>query len=158
MRSFPLLSVLLFALGLIACGKSYVYESETEIPNGVWGYRDTIDFKFEIKDTAALYNLYVDFDHADSYPSQNVYVKLYTRFPDGMRLSKVVSFDFFNAAGKPNGKCSGQDCSIDMLLQSNAFFNQAGEYVLTLEQYTRTEQLEGVKSVGFRLEKLDKKK
>ena len=90
---------LVFVLMLIlaSCGPGYLFEEEKTIVNGQWAYRDTLDFKFSVADTTALYNLYVNFAYADSFPNQNVYVKFHTRFPDGKRLSKPLSFDFLPA-------------------------------------------------------------
>ena len=99
----------------------------------------------------------MDFTHADSFPSQNLYVKFYTRFPDGKRLSVPLSFDFFDAQGNPTGKCSGGDCRTKIAIQQNAFFNKTGEYVLTLEQFGRRDPMPGVEAVGVTVEKTGKK-
>jgi gliding motility-associated lipoprotein GldH len=149
----------LFALvfSLAACGPDYHFEEEKNIPNEQWTYRDTLDFKFSITDTTALYNLEVEFAYADSFPNQNVYVKFHTRFPDGKRLSKPLSFDFFDAEGKPAGKCSGSSCQAQIPIQQNAFFEKAGEYTITLEQFGRRNPLPGIKSVGLSIEKIGKK-
>ncbi|MFN0035430.1 MAG: gliding motility lipoprotein GldH [Saprospiraceae bacterium] len=145
-------------LTLAACGPDYLFEEEKNIPNGQWAYRDTLDFKFAVTDTAALYNLSVDFVYADSFPTQNIYVKFHTRFPGGKRLSKPLSFDFFDPEGNPSGKCSGGECRAHIAIQQNAFFNHAGEYVITLEQFGRLDPMPGVKAVGLLVEKTGQKK
>lgn len=145
-------------IGLSACGPNYLFEEEKSIPNEQWSYQDTLDFKFSVSDTSLLYNLYVGFEYADTFPTQNIYVKLYTRFPDGKRLSKPISFDFFDPEGKPAGKCSGGGCSAQILIQQNAFFEKAGEYTITLEQFGRRDPIPGVKSVGLFVEKTALKK
>jgi gliding motility-associated lipoprotein GldH len=144
-------------LAINACEPGYFFEAEKNIPNGQWTYRDTLDFKFSVADTTVLYNLYLDFTHADSFPNQNLYVRLHTRFPDGRRLSKPISFDFFDAEGNPAGKCSGHACRAHIAIQQNAFFNQAGEYLLTLEQFTRRDSLAGLRAVGLAIEKSGKR-
>jgi gliding motility-associated lipoprotein GldH len=157
MKFLPIYLIVI-VLAMHACEPGYFFEEEKNIPNGQWTYRDTLDFKFAVADTTALYNLYLDFSHADSFPSQNLYVRLHTRFPDGRRLSKPISFDFFDAEGNPTGKCSGHACRAHIAIQQNAFFNQAGEYLLTLEQFTRRDSLEGLRSVGLAIEKTEKRK
>lgn len=154
----PFLAVVSSILTLVSCGPEYLFEEEKKIPNGQWAYRDTLDFKFEVADTTTLYNLHVDFVYADSFPNQNIYVKFHTRFPDGKRLSKPLSFDLFDPQGSPSGKCSGGECGAHIAIQQNAFFNQAGEYVITLEQYGRRDPISGVRSVGLSVEKTKKKK
>ncbi len=154
---FSLSFLIFIVLSLCACGPEYLFEAEKTIPNGQWAYRDTLDFKFTVSDTSALYNIHVDFVYADSFPSQNIYVKFYTRFPDGKRLSKPLSFDFFDPIGNPSGKCSGGSCSAQIPIQQNAFFEKAGEYTITLEQFGRQDPLPGLKTVGLAVEKAGKK-
>ncbi len=153
----PILFLTFIGLGLWSCGPSYLFQEEKNITNNQWAYRDTIDFKFKVPDTTALYNLYVDFEYADTFPHQNIYVKFYTRFPNGKRLAKPLSFDFFDPEGKSVGKCSGSTCRTQIAIQQNAFFEKAGEYTITLEQFGRIDPLPGIKSVGLSVEKAGKK-
>ncbi len=141
-----------------ACSDNTVFSAEKEFPNGQWAYRDTVDFKFQISDTTALCNMYLKFACADTFPNQNIYLKLYTSFPDGKRLSKVCSFDLFDAKGQSVGKCSSNRCEARLLLQENAYFNKAGDYTLTLEQFTRKSQLNGIFATGLEIEKTDQKR
>ncbi len=150
-------SFFILVLSLAACGPNYLFEEKKAIPNERWAYRDTLDFKFNVPDTTALYNLYVNFVYADSFPNQNIYVKFYTRFPEGKRLSKPLSFDFYDPIGNPAGKCSGGTCSAQIAIQQNAFFEEAGEYTITLEQFGRRDPLPGIKTVGLSVEKVGKK-
>jgi gliding motility-associated lipoprotein GldH len=147
------LGVITLAALLCACNDKVFYESTQDLQGSQWAYGDTLDFRFSIVDTTQLYDLYLHFAYVDSFPTQNVYLRLHTRFPDGKRPSKVKSFDLFDALGNPVGDCSGHRCKARLLLQDNAFFNQTGEYCLTLEQFTRTAQLGGISGAGLVLEK-----
>lgn len=139
--------------GIVSCEQNIFFSEKKEIPGGVWTYRDTLDFRFTVTDTAQLYDMYVDFEHADTFPNQNIYLKLYTRFPDGKRLSRARSFDLFDAQGESDGECSGGRCRVHSLLQNNAYFNRPGEYVITLEQFMRRDSLAGVTGVSLVIEK-----
>lgn len=154
----PLILFIFTALGLSSCGPDYLLNEEKDIANGQWTYRDTLDFKFNVRDTTALYNLTVRFGYADSFPNQNIYVNFHTRFPDGKRLSKPISFDFFDAVGAPAGECSGGKCQADIPIQQNAFFEKAGEYTITLEQFGRLDPMPGITTVGLSVEKTGQKK
>ena len=159
MKNFAWLPAGLFALFLVACGPDYAYQEIQKIPNaGPWSYADTLNFKFSIADTVSHYNFYLDFEHSDTFPTQNIYLKLSTLFPDGHRLTKVRSFNFFDAQGAAFGKCSGNDCQLRTVLQENAYFKETGDYVLTVEQNTRLDHLSGIKSIGLALEKVNRSK
>lgn len=152
--------VLLVFIGIVAvsCGDKYVYKAEKNIQQAQWAYTDTLDFKMPVADTSQLYNLYINFVHADTFPNQNIYLKLYTRFPDGKRISRIRSFDLFDTEGKPKGECSSTKCETKILLQDKLYFNQTGDYLLTLEQFTRSSPLSGIAAVGIMLEKTEKKR
>ncbi len=145
--------LVLLVLSIASCGPDYLFEEEKKIADGQWAYRDTLDFRFMVTDTAQLYNLFADFEYADTFPAQNIYLKLHTRFPDGKRMSRIRSFDLFDAQGSSAGKCSGHSCNTRILLQDKAYFNLPGEYMITLEQFTRRNPLPGVDVVGLAVEK-----
>jgi gliding motility-associated lipoprotein GldH len=142
---------------LWACGPEYLYQEQKEIPSSQWSYRDTLDFSFQVQDTSALYDLSVEFVYADTFPEQNIYVKFYTRFPDGKRLSKALSFDLFDTEGQPVGNCRGGKCRALIPIQKNAYFNTAGEYLITIEQYGRREPVPGIRSIGLSVQQTGKK-
>jgi len=155
MKKIVWLPAALFAFLLSACGPDYVYQETQQINNGgSWSYTDTLNFNFTITDTVSRYNFYLDFEHKDTFPSQNIYLKLSTRFPDGHRLTRIRSFNIFDNQGAIMGKCSGHDCDLSTLLQGNAYFKETGNYILTVEQNTRVDHLPGIKSVGLALEKV----
>lgn len=143
---------LMCTLLLSACGPDYYFEETKTIADARWAYADTLDFRFSVTDTLEAYHIYLDFEYADTFPNQNIYLKLYTRFPDGKRLGKQKSFDLFDTQGKSLGACSGATCRLRTVLQERAFFNKPGDYVITLEQYTRSNPLPGIKAVGLTLE------
>lgn len=147
---------LLASMLFFACQGNVIFDQEQKIPAEGWRYPDTLNFSFSVTDTTLLYNLVMRFEYADTFPEQNVYLKLHTLFPDGKRLRKMKSFEFFDAGGQSLGRCSGHTCSISTMLQENAFFKLPGTYVITVEQFGRRDPLRGVKSVGLRVEKTGK--
>ena len=132
-----------------ACGPTYLFESKQDIPGGQWAYADTLNFQFEVRDTASRYDFFLDFDYDQDFAFQNIYLKLSTQYPDGKRLSKLRSFDLFDTQGKALGTGSGARHQLRASLQDNAFFNQPGLHTVTVEQYTRRDPLPSVRAVGL---------
>lgn len=147
-----LIFICVFIYLFSACNSDFFYQKKIKIADGAWAYSDTLDFNFSIKDTLEIYNLYLDIEYADTFPTQNIYMRLYTQFPDGKRLNKIKSFDLFDMQGRPLGQVSGRKCHLHALLQENAFFNSPGEYKITLEQNTRSETIYGIFSIGLAIE------
>lgn len=137
----------------IGCDKrNFIFDKSVDIPGQHWAYRDTVNFTIPIEDTVRLYNLYLRFDHTKDYPDQNIYVNIYTLFPSGKRLKKLVNFDLADPTGKWNGDCSGNSCSLEIPIQEDAFFNYPGSYTFTIEQYMRVDSLPGIEKVSMRVE------
>jgi gliding motility-associated lipoprotein GldH len=149
---------LLTTISFVACQDTFIYKERKAIPNNSWAYSDTLEYRISVADTSALYNLYAEFEHADTFPAQNLYLKLYTTFPGGKRVERMRSFDFFDNLGNPVGKRSGGKCTLRTMLQNNVYFNEKGDYKITLEQFTRTSPLPGISGVTLLLEDTGKKR
>ena len=143
---------LAFTFLLTACGKEkIIFEKEYPIPNSAWTYADTLNFAFDIVDTMALYDIVVHIKHRSDYGFQNLYTRISTKFPTGDRRSQTLNFDLADNTGKWNGEGSGKTRSYSVDIQQNAFFNQAGKHIITLEQFMRTEALASIESVSLRI-------
>lgn len=146
---FPLV-LALFALS--ACGPDYVYEKRYAIEQQAWAYADTLQFDFEVEDTNTVYNLWLEVDHSTSFSNQNLYTQIHTKFPSGERITELLSLKLANKAGQWVGECNRTSCSLNIPIQQGAYFNQAGNYQITVEQYMRRSPVEGVEAIAFRLE------
>jgi len=139
----------IFALS--ACGPDYVIKESRDIADTGWAYKDTLDFAFEIADTTQLYDLEIVVEHAADFPYQNMYTLISTRFPSGQRLQKQLSLELADKAGVWAGDCGSKRCTTTIPIQQGAYFNEAGPYLITLEQFMRVTPLPGVKSIGLQV-------
>ena len=138
--------------------RNYIIDDTQTLSDKGWAYVDTLEFKANIEDTTTLYNLILTLNHSTQYARQNIYTQIHTTFPDGQRFSKQVGIDLADKTGKWYGDCSSEACTLEVPIQSNAFFNQAGNYTFTIEQYTRIDPLPSVQKVGFKIEHTGQKK
>ena len=137
---------------LSSCGTGYEYDRQYTFEEGVWAQEDTLDFTFTIGDTLTIYNLYLEVENSTSYNFQNLYTKVYTQFPSGERIEELLSLELADRAGAWLGNCNSESCALKIPIQEGAYFNQAGAYTVTVEQYMRVNPVEGVRSMGFMLE------
>ncbi|MFK7949868.1 MAG: gliding motility lipoprotein GldH [Saprospiraceae bacterium] len=144
----------LFIIILTSCGdnKSYIANETNEFENAIWNEGDTLTFKADISDMTKRYNLGMTLKHNKDYTYQNVYLMIHTTFPDGKRFSKQVNIDIADKTGKWYSDCSGNTCKVEIDIQKEAIFNQAGEYTFTVEQFTRDKQLGNIQSLAFYIE------
>ena len=137
-------------LGLLAsCGPAYLYEAERPLPDATWTYADSLSFDFDIADTTAVYDLYLDVTHRPDYAYQNLYTRILTAFPNGQRLDQTLSLELADKTGRWNGDCGGTRCTVRIPLQERAYFPLPGTYALTVHQYMRKEALPGIEAVGL---------
>lgn len=141
-----------------SCQQSFMYEKDISLPENVWNYDNKIEFDFEIPSTEELYNLYLDIEHGTDFKSQNMYVKFYTKSPSGKIVADVVSLEMAEKSGVWLGKCSSEACNLSIPIRSNIFFEENGDYKLTLEQFTRDADLKFVNSIGLKIEKIGAKR
>lgn len=141
-----------------SCGRPVLIDRELSIAETGWTVADSLEWRFTVSDTAAVYDLFLDVTHASAYPFQNCYVHFHTVFPDGRRLDQVVSLELQTAAGQWLGDCGGSDCSLRIPIQQGAYFNRAGEHILRLEQYMRQDTLPGIGAFRLRVEDTGKRR
>lgn len=151
--SLPFVLAAVVTLLLSGCDKTLVMEKNAEIKNYRWDYADVKTFEAEIADTSLTYNLYVNMRHAFSFEWRNAWVDIETVFPDGTTFHKRVNLPLSQPDGQWFGDCLGDNCDIQVPIQSNAYFPQPGRYIFKLKQDMRVNPLGKVKSIGMRIEK-----
>lgn len=143
--------IFLIAITLSGCDKTRVYEDNLDITNYKWEYKDVKSFTAKIEDTTKAYNLYVNVRHGFQYEWRNLYVNITTVFPDGRKLDKRVSLELSEADGHWFGKCTGDNCDMQVPLQIGAHFPQKGKYTFKIAQDMRVNPLTNIKAIGFRI-------
>lgn len=146
----------------VSCNPNRVYEENIDIPKNVWDKNFKTTYEVAIQDTAQLYRLSVNVRHTNFYQFSNVWIMIYTTFPDGKTLSKRVELPLSNAEGKWHGECLGDICDVNITIQEKTYFNQKGQYKFVFEQIMRNksiniDQLPGIMSMGLLIEKIEKK-
>ncbi len=138
--------------GASACCPRYIYDEHREIPNGQWAYADSLRYEVSIADTNRIYNLWLTLEHSPAFAWQNLYVRIHTVFPDGLRLSTPLSLELANQGGVWQGRCNAQRCRFKIPIQERAYFQLPGRYTFIIEQYMRQSPVSGVERLRFQVE------
>lgn len=152
-----------FAIGLILCAAlltgcdtSRVFEDNRDFAKRAWVLSDTVVFEFTISDPAARYNLHYNIRNSLDYPYSRIFVN-YTLEDSTHRVlaTKLAGNYLFDAkTGEPQGN-SGLGDIYDHrfpLLENREF--KTGKYFVKLQQYMRTDTLQGILAAGIRVEKV----
>ena len=138
------------AILFISCGPNVVYE-ENHVINDSWSYDDKIDFSFEIDDSATEYDLLLTIDHSIDFSYQNFYTQITTTYPTAEKFTSSLSIELANKMGSWLSSCSGEDCTLHLLLRDDIKFKDLGKYTISFKQDTRDQNLKGIKSMGLSL-------
>jgi gliding motility-associated lipoprotein GldH len=156
----PIAWCLLLIAFCASCKPSPQYQDHFNIPNAAWsaGYRP--EFKFEIDDTSAAYQLFLLIRHTDAYPFSNLLMTMESRGPKDndssfrkMRVEVPLAAMSGQWLGRGMGEIWEQRVPINSL-QMPAFFPHKGKYTVRLTHEMRRDPLPEVLTIGLRLEKL----
>ncbi len=109
--SFKVIILFLFiaSLSLSGCLPSPYYQKDVAIPQYAWNYDYKPAFRFEIKDTAALYNLYFIIRHTETYPFANIWMWIHTKQPgDSVAQKSRIEIPLAETSGKWLGRGMGE--------------------------------------------------
>lgn len=151
------LFVTICCLLMTACDPARVYETSYDFPERYWLKDVQPAFQFEIP-RSGKYNLYMTIRNESSFENANLYFTYYLSDSTGEVLASMLKSEFLfdGKTGKPFGSTVLGDIYDHELPMLNAFaFSHAGSYTLKYEQFTRQDSLQGVMSVGLRVERAD---
>ena len=137
-----------------SCNSRTIFDQSSSIPSAGWDARNKIRFEVPVSDTTAIYNFYLNIRHTTSYRYSNIYFFITTFFPDGKVGRDTVECVLADRTGKWLGKGISDLKDNQVLLRGGVRFPRRGTYVFEFEQAMRQENLDGIKDIGLRLEKL----
>lgn len=151
---FLFLGVLLMA----SCDKTRVYDDYRSI-SGEWHRDSLVEFKFEAPDTLKNYNLFINLRNNSDYDFSNIFLITELNFPNGKVISDTLQYEMAEPSGEWLGTGFGDVKESKLWYKENVKFNEAGEYLVTVQQAMRRrdsiegiQHLDGITEVGFRIE------
>lgn len=135
------------AVALISCGSSdlsHTFKDEK------WIASDTVTFQHTVeKGQTPVFR--IENTYTDAYPFQNIYLKIWAKSPSG----KTTEYLALDTLIRPAGEWRVAGSSPHLLPFVNnpkIDFSETGNYTVKLIQYMRKDTLEGVQSLGIRLQ------
>lgn len=145
-RNVLTLFLLVFIFG--GCGPKIVYEKKIDLHQG-WPYGEIQNFTFDINDTVPAHDILLNIHHDADFFYQNIYTKVTTIFPNQKKVDHIISLNLTDEKNHWVGDCNSKKCEAELVLSENIYFNQTGTYQIILEQYGRTDSLNGVNGLHF---------
>jgi gliding motility-associated lipoprotein GldH len=145
---------LIAALFFASCNKNVVYTKYETFNDSQWFAKDKAVFDVEITDTQTLNNISLMVRHADTYPYNNLFLFVTTKYPDGKVLTDTMEVVLSNSKGEWMGSGAGDIFDFKVPIKKNVRFPLAGKYQFIFEQSMRVDPLPMIMDFGFEIEKV----
>jgi len=149
-----ILALLVLLLHVQSCDSGMVYDQYVPTENGMWSWRDAMEFKVDISDTVSMHNIYLQVRHTVEYPLSNLYMFVHVKSPSGQHLKDTINLVLAAPDGKWTGKGNGNIRELMLIYRKQSKFRIPGTYVFTLEQAMREPELP-VTDLGVRIERVN---
>ena len=141
------------ALFLSSCNKNIVYSKYQTFEDEQWYAKDKAVFDLDINDTQTLNNISLMVRHADTYPYNNLFLFVTTKYPDGKVLTDTMEVILANNKGEWLGSGVGDIFDFKVPIKKNVRFPLGGKYQFVFEQAMRVDPLPMIMDFGFEIEK-----
>lgn len=141
---------------LLSCNGRQVYEKYKKIPDYIWNLHYQVPFEFDIKDTTAVYNVYLNIRNASNYKFNNLWILVDKQNPQGIQTRSRYEFVLANPDGSWKGDGLGDIFDNHMLLEQAIRFQIVGTYTYTFQHCMRIDNLPAIMDIGLEIEKVKK--
>jgi len=147
---YGLLVLMLFASGCT----SRVIDSNEEVPERKWTYRNRVVANFEIKDNTKKYNVYFKLRHTAEYKYANIFILAH--FIDGKnKQTKRYQYKLAKNDGEWLGSGSGNVFNYTLPMLTAHQFPHTGKFSIEVEQNMRDNPLLEVSDLGILIEETE---
>jgi gliding motility-associated lipoprotein GldH len=151
---------LLVFIGFISCNNSIEFTKYKSLSEASWQANKNIAFEFQITDTIAPKNLFINIRNNTSYAYSNLYVITELKFPNGNKIIDTLQYEMADETGKYLGKGLTELKENKLFYKEEKVFPESGKYVLNIRHAMRKSGevtpipfLEGLQDIGFSIEK-----
>lgn len=152
-RSKFIVVVLIAGMVFTSCNKNIVFSKYKTFEESQWYAKDTAVFDLEITDTQTLNNISLMIRHVETYPYNNLFLFVTTKYPDGKILTDTMEVVLSNNKGEWLGSGAGDIYDFKVPIKKNVRFPLGGKYQFIFEQGMRVDPLPMIMDFGFEIEK-----
>jgi len=134
-----------------ACNNIAVYDKTKDVGNG-WTASEKVSFLVDIQDSLAPFDFYINVRNSIDYDFSNLFFFIKTVFPDGRYAVDTVNVWLADPKGNWLGSGIGKYRDNKILFKKHGRFPMKGTYRFEFEQAMREVKLDGITSIGIRIE------
>ncbi len=138
---------------LIKCGNPALIDNSINVDESNWNVDQKLKIDIDIDDTISTYNFYINLRNTTEYKNSNFFLFIKTIFPNGQIAIDTLECILADNQGKWLGKGNDKIKDNKILFKKDAIFPMKGKYKFEIEHAMREKSVEGIKTVGLRIEK-----
>lgn len=159
-KTHKLVFIFLLFISMIACDEQRVFDAFKAVGISGWEKEDLVNFQFEISDTLAKNNLFIQLRNTNEYEYSNLFLITELQYPNGFHVIDTLEYKMTDVYGNWLGSGFTDIKENKLFFKENFRFPVAGNYEINIQQAMRKrDQIEGIQivkgvsDVGFRIEK-----
>jgi len=136
-----------------SCNENVILNQNLKIQSSNWDRNEKATFSFEVEDSLALYDIYLNLRHGGNYAYKNIYFFIETYSPDEKYAKDTAQMILANSKGRFMGKGIGDIFDYQFKFKEGVRFPNGGEYRIEIEQAMRENVLADITDIGVKIEK-----
>lgn len=148
----------------ISCDSNRIFDEYRSIDNNTWKKEDTIKFNLKVTDTIAAQNLFINIRNNNDYKYSNIFIITEILAPNQYATIDTLQYEMTDNSGKWLGDGFSDLKENKLIFKEYYTFKKSGNYEIKIIHAMRKgkenegiEALEGITSVGFRIESTNNK-
>lgn len=148
----------------ISCDSNRIFDEYRSIDNNTWKKEDTITFNLKVTDTIAAQNLFINIRNNNDYKYSNIFIITEILAPNQYATIDTLQYEMTDNSGKWLGDGFSDLKENKLIFKEHYTFKKSGNYEIKIIHAMRKgkendgiESLDGITSVGFRIESTNNK-
>jgi len=134
---------------LTSCNRVYREYDKESFPSYLWQRGQEIKFNPTIKDVSKTYELVLGLRHVYGLKMRTLAINVQQISPSGKESNKEYQLTLIDERGEYTSSCGGDLCDIEVTVERDIKFDEAGEYTFIVTHNMPLDRIPGIMEVGL---------
>jgi gliding motility-associated lipoprotein GldH len=149
------ISLVIMILLFASCDRIYRKYDKESFPSYTWQSGQGIIFTPKIEDVSKSYELVFGLRHVYGLKMRTLAISVQQIAPSGKESSKDYQLTLIDGNGEYISSCGGDLCDIEVAVETDVKFDEAGEYKFIVTHNMPLDRIPGIMEVGLIINTLE---
>ena len=145
------LAFFILCILVLSCQESDFYIENKIIKNRSWEYSQIPEFKVNIGDAKAKYDIYIYIRHTNFYPYTNISTIVHVNSQRNINSTLENNINLVTKTNQWTGKNTGILYEVEYKLKEDFIFPDTGNYIFSIEQNMKDNPLKEINDIGIKI-------